>query len=230
MNKIAIGLRQIVGDYVAAVNETTWPLTRKLKMLEFADRISGYARELETDELEPVDDLVVTGAMAYAFDHWPQPTCAPPAPHVARLAFYAGWRAALAPAPVDPALLAARKAVAAVNTRPEWVSAVLAGEKDDTKAMQAALAAYRAGQEFESVSGLSEDLRAMERGDSIARPLLVPVSLAAANDMDAFRTNITSRVARISKDTGYRFTTTTLDGLSSDFQTAIRTVIVTRAA
>lgn len=45
--KIATGLRQVTGEYIGVVRGTTWPNKRKEQMLDFADRINGYAAELE---------------------------------------------------------------------------------------------------------------------------------------------------------------------------------------
>lgn len=44
--KMSVGLSQMADEYVAVVNSTTWPTTRKNQMLGFADRMRGYAREL----------------------------------------------------------------------------------------------------------------------------------------------------------------------------------------
>ncbi len=45
--KVAMGLRQITTEYLATVAATTWPNARKDAMNKFADRINGFAAELE---------------------------------------------------------------------------------------------------------------------------------------------------------------------------------------
>lgn len=48
--KVATGLRQVTGDMVHAIKGTTWPHKRKEEFYGFADRVNGYAAELEAGE------------------------------------------------------------------------------------------------------------------------------------------------------------------------------------
>ena len=48
--KVATGLRQVTGDMVHAIKGTTWPHKRKEEFYGFADRVNGYAAELEARE------------------------------------------------------------------------------------------------------------------------------------------------------------------------------------
>lgn len=48
--KVATGLRQVTGDMVHAIKGTTWPHRRKEEFYGFADRVNGYAAELEAEE------------------------------------------------------------------------------------------------------------------------------------------------------------------------------------
>jgi len=57
--KVATGLRQVTGDMVHAIKGTTWPHKRKEEFYGFADRVNGYAAELEAAREPGTEEVVI---------------------------------------------------------------------------------------------------------------------------------------------------------------------------
>lgn len=73
--------------------------------------------------------------------------------------------------------------------------------------------------------GLAADLAAMDIGDTISRVTTCPV-VEATDRLERFRRNVQAQVSK----TAGTFTSVTVDGLTDNFTTAIRCLVIRRTA